>query len=582
LRRLLILFVCAFFKSVTSHLWIGWRFLIIHLLEMKQFIRNMKNNTMFDPIEVKIRDATSSDPWGAPSTLLADIAEATLDYAQYPKLFQMLWKRLRDYQIHMHVQKALILVEYLLRNGSDRFVRDCQHRADDIAKLKRYKYYNKDNEDIAGDIRKKAKQVHDLLMNDAQLAQEREKAMQLRGVRSSHVSSREDPSPREERARPQRTDPARKEPRDAYDDYSDISKQEAFEAAVREEAARRLKAEETARKKQQAKQRAPEEPQEEPEPEEPAPAPAPRPKPKPGQQAQKPRPKLKPAPESEEPVGEEEEQQEMSPPPRLQQPAKPKTSKARVPSQQMQQQADPFDGNFAVAQDPFNPMPAQPQRKKNNVDAFLADALGGGQSYHAQPTAQPAGNVDFLTGAMESHLSFDDDGHYDDQQGGGGQVVWEPENEEEEQQQQQQHQQSQPRPGDVWGDLINLDNVTVEKKTTAPVKKVGKPMSEMAAKKGSVIMGSAIDGFEAPPMQTSPVAPGYGYPPTGAYGGYPAPGYGYPPMAAPMGAPMAAPMGAPMGMPINPAAMGPGGYPAAQQPRRSNPPPQQASNPFNW
>jgi len=560
---------------------------------MKQFLRNMKNTTMFDPIEVKVRDATSSDPWGAPSTLMADIAEATLDYAQYPKLFQMLWKRLRDYQIHMHVQKALILVEFLLRNGSDRFVRDCQHRADDIAKLKRYKYYNKDNEDIAGDIRKKAKQVHDLLMNDVQLAQEREKAMQLRGVRSSHVGSRDDPSPREERVRPARTDPTRKEPRDAYDDYSDISKQEAFEAAVKEEAARRLKAEEAARKKQQAKQRAPQDDEEqpedepetdEPEPEEPAPAPAPRPRPKPGQQAQKPRPKPKPAAQPVEEPTEEEEPQQTSPPPRLQQPARAKTSKARVPSQQMQpqqMQQDPFESGFAVAQDPFNPAPAQPQRKKNNVDAFLADALGGGQSYqnyHAQPAPHPAGNVDFLTGAMESNLSLDDDGQYDEQQGGGGQVVWEPENEEEEQQQQQpQHHQSQQRTTDVWDNLINLDNVTVEKKQTAPLKKSGKPMSEMAAKKGSVIMGSAIDGFEAPPMQTPPVAAGYGYPPAGAYGGYPAPGYGYPPMAAPMGSPM----GAPMGMPMNPAPMGPGGYPAAQQPRRSNPP-QQAANPFNW
>ena len=38
-----------------------------------------------------------------------------------------------------------------MRNGSDRFVRDAQHHAEDVNKLRKYKYFNQSNEDIAGD-----------------------------------------------------------------------------------------------------------------------------------------------------------------------------------------------------------------------------------------------------------------------------------------------------------------------------------------------------------------------------------------------------------------------------------------------
>ena len=69
----------------------------------------------------------------------------------YPKLLAMVWKRVTDVQHVMHVQKALILIEYLLRNGSQRFVEDCKARSRDIAKLTRYKHYDSNNQDDAKD-----------------------------------------------------------------------------------------------------------------------------------------------------------------------------------------------------------------------------------------------------------------------------------------------------------------------------------------------------------------------------------------------------------------------------------------------
>jgi len=155
------------------------------LSNIRAAMRSAKNAVMqFSDIEVKVREATSNDPWGPTSTLMAEIARATNDYQEYPKLFHRLWQRLNDVEHVMHVQKALILVDYLLRNGAERFINDAKRRARDIAQLKRFKHYDEKNNDDAKEARNKAKLVYDLLMNDKQLAEERQKAKKISDVKS--------------------------------------------------------------------------------------------------------------------------------------------------------------------------------------------------------------------------------------------------------------------------------------------------------------------------------------------------------------------------------------------------------------
>src|SRR5689334_13460929 len=101
-----------------------------------------------------------------PSSHLAAIARATNDYQDYPQLFAMLWKRLTDLEHVMHVQKALVVVEYLLRHGAERFINDAKRRARDIAALQKYKHYDEQNQDDAKEARARAKQVYALLMDD--------------------------------------------------------------------------------------------------------------------------------------------------------------------------------------------------------------------------------------------------------------------------------------------------------------------------------------------------------------------------------------------------------------------------------
>jgi len=152
--------------------------------------RSVKNTMMqYSEIECKVRESTSNDSWGASTSLMSEIARATNDYQEYPKLFAMLWKRLNDYEHVMHVQKALILIDYLLRNGNDRFINDCKRRARDIAALKKYKHYDANNQDDAKEARAKAKAVYDLLMDDQKLAEARAKASQIKDVRLSGFGS---------------------------------------------------------------------------------------------------------------------------------------------------------------------------------------------------------------------------------------------------------------------------------------------------------------------------------------------------------------------------------------------------------
>jgi len=149
---------------------------------IKSAIRKVKD-LQYTDVEIKVRDATNNDPWGTKTALLQEIADATHNYEEYPRLFSMLWRRLTDINHVMHVQKALILIEYLLRNGADRFIRDAKQRSRDIQKLKKYKHYDQNSEDDAKDARIKAKRVFDLLTNDKLLQEARQQAEKIKGMR---------------------------------------------------------------------------------------------------------------------------------------------------------------------------------------------------------------------------------------------------------------------------------------------------------------------------------------------------------------------------------------------------------------
>lgn len=92
-----------------------------HLLVMPvlRTVKNIvKNHT---DAEVKVREATSNDPWGPSSTLMAEIADLTYNVVAFTEIMGMIWKRLNDHGKNWrHVYKSLALLEYIIKTGSEK------------------------------------------------------------------------------------------------------------------------------------------------------------------------------------------------------------------------------------------------------------------------------------------------------------------------------------------------------------------------------------------------------------------------------------------------------------------------------
>lgn len=68
-----------------------------------------------------MREATSNDHWGPRSSLMAEIADLTYNVVAYSEIMNMIWKRLNDHGKNWrHVYKALLLLEYLIKTGSEK------------------------------------------------------------------------------------------------------------------------------------------------------------------------------------------------------------------------------------------------------------------------------------------------------------------------------------------------------------------------------------------------------------------------------------------------------------------------------
>ncbi|XP_035227417.1 epsin-2-like isoform X2 [Stegodyphus dumicola] len=92
------------------------------MLNVQGLRRNVKNVVKnYTDAQVKVREATSNDPWGPSSTLMSEIADLTYNVVAFSEIMQMIWKRLNDHGKNWrHVYKALVLLEYLIKTGSEK------------------------------------------------------------------------------------------------------------------------------------------------------------------------------------------------------------------------------------------------------------------------------------------------------------------------------------------------------------------------------------------------------------------------------------------------------------------------------
>jgi hypothetical protein len=148
---------------------------------VRKMFRQVKNRVKeYNDVEKRVREATSNDPWPCTSTLMAQIANDANDQYRYDSMLGIVLKRLQDYGQIMHVKKAMILVQYLVRNAPIRFVQDMKSRTHIFEHLKKYRFII-EGVDKGQDIRLKAEAIMHLLSNERALEEQRESANRTRG-----------------------------------------------------------------------------------------------------------------------------------------------------------------------------------------------------------------------------------------------------------------------------------------------------------------------------------------------------------------------------------------------------------------
>ncbi|XP_039631527.1 epsin-2 [Polypterus senegalus] len=146
---------------------------------IRRQMKNIVNN--YSEAEIKVREATSNDPWGPSSSLMTEIADLTYNVVAFSEIMSMIWRRLNDHGKNWrHVYKALTLLDYLIKTGSERVAQQCKENIFAIQTLKDFQYIDRDGKDQGINVREKSKQLVALLKDDDRLKGERAQALKTK------------------------------------------------------------------------------------------------------------------------------------------------------------------------------------------------------------------------------------------------------------------------------------------------------------------------------------------------------------------------------------------------------------------
>lgn len=147
-------------------------------MALRRTIKNVVKN--YSDAQVKVREATSNDPWNPSSTLMGGIADLTYNVVAFTEIMQIIWKRLNDHGKNWrHVYKSLVLLDYIVKTGSEKVAQQCRENIYVIQTLKDFQYMD-DSKDQGASVREKAKQLVALLKDEERLKNERAKALKAK------------------------------------------------------------------------------------------------------------------------------------------------------------------------------------------------------------------------------------------------------------------------------------------------------------------------------------------------------------------------------------------------------------------
>ncbi|XP_039595504.1 epsin-3-like isoform X1 [Polypterus senegalus] len=155
---------------------------------LRRQVKNIVHN--YSEAEIKVREATSNDPWGPSSSLMSEIADLTFNMVAFTEVMGMIWKRLNDHGKNWrHVYKALTLLDYLIKTGSDKVTQQCKENLVTIQTLRDFQYIDRDGKDQGINVREKAKQLVALIRDEERLRQERGHALKTKERMSTMAMS---------------------------------------------------------------------------------------------------------------------------------------------------------------------------------------------------------------------------------------------------------------------------------------------------------------------------------------------------------------------------------------------------------
>ncbi|KAG2388211.1 hypothetical protein C9374_001061 [Naegleria lovaniensis] len=150
----------------------------ISMFDIKSKIKQIKNTVLqMTPLEIKVRECTSNDPWGVKQTDKLEVADHTFNYEDFKLIMSVIRIRLADVgKDWRHVQKGIQLMEFLVIHGSERCLDEARDMTSLIRHLKNFKYVDDEGKDWGVNVRDAAKHFLEFIKNEEAIKEEREKA----------------------------------------------------------------------------------------------------------------------------------------------------------------------------------------------------------------------------------------------------------------------------------------------------------------------------------------------------------------------------------------------------------------------
>ncbi|KAF8627461.1 hypothetical protein AX17_006274 [Amanita inopinata Kibby_2008] len=151
----------------------------ITMYDIKSMYNQAKNIVLnVSEMEAKVREATNDDPWGASSTLMQEIAQGTFNFHQFNEIMPSIYSRFMEKEARQwrQIYKALQLLEYLIKHGSERVIDDARAHISTIKMLRNFHYIDEKGKDEGVNVRNRARELVELLSDVEKIRAERRKA----------------------------------------------------------------------------------------------------------------------------------------------------------------------------------------------------------------------------------------------------------------------------------------------------------------------------------------------------------------------------------------------------------------------